>query len=261
MRKFRIVALAVAGLMSLAAVAFATGVQENTYTVSGAVTPTKSGTKKRPKPVALSFGYTVAEKSGRRPALIKKYNIKFAGLQVNTNYFPGCSAAKIDAAQSDSVCPRGALMGTGRVENKTGSTSNDTDTSLACHLDLKLYNSRNNKAAIYLSGAPNSANPAESCPLAIDKAIDASFVRTATGTSLQFTVDETLLHPAPGFDNAVVLVKSTVRKATVRRRGKIRGWFESWGRCINNRRGLTVTFTPENGQPSATSQKLVPCTR
>jgi hypothetical protein len=256
LRKLRIIVLAVAGLMAFATVAFA--LQENAYTVQGAVSPTKSGTKKAPKAVSLNFGYTVGEKTGKRPALIKKYDINFAGLQVNTNLFKGCTAAKIDAAQSDKGCPKGSLMGTGAVENATGSTGNESDRSLSCHLDLKLYNSRNNKAAIYLHGE-QSADPAKNCPLAIDKAIDANFVRTAKGTSLQFSVDETLLHPAPGFDNAVILVKSTVRKATVKKNGKTRGWFESIGGCKNKKRAITVTFTPQNGTPSQKAQKLVPC--
>src|SRR5690349_13201283 len=111
LRKLRIIVLAVAGLMAFATVAFA--LQENAYTVQGAVSPTKSGTKKAPKAVSLNFGYTVGEKTGKRPALIKKYDINFAGLQVNTNLFKGCTAAKIDAAQSDKGCPKGSLMGTG----------------------------------------------------------------------------------------------------------------------------------------------------
>jgi hypothetical protein len=256
LRKLRIIVLAVAGLMVFATVALA--LQENSYTVSGSVSPTKSGTKAAPKAVSLNFGYTVGEKSDQRPALIKKYDINFAGIQVNTNLFKGCSAAKIDAAQSDSSCPSGSLMGTGSVENATGSTANPADKSLSCHLDLKLYNSRNNKAAIYLHGE-QSSDPAKNCPLAIDKAIDANFVRTSKGTSLQFSVDETLLHPAPGFDNAVVLVKSTVRKATVKKAGKTRGWFETVGGCKSKKRPITVTFTPQNGTPAQKAQKLVAC--
>lgn len=255
MRKFRILALAVVGLMAFAAVALA--VQENAYTVSGSVSPKDSGTKKSPKPSSLTFGYTVREKNGNRPALIKKYSIHFAGMQVNTNYFKGCSAAKIDSEQTDANCPKGSLMGTGSVENQAGATSDETSKAVSCHLDLKLYNSRNNKAAIYLHGAPNS-DPAKNCPLTIDKAIDANFVRNSTGTALQFTVDDTLLHPTTGFDNAVVLVKSTVRKATTKVKGKTRGWFESWGKCVNKKRAITVTFTPVSGKTER-AQKLAPC--
>jgi hypothetical protein len=258
LRKLRIITLAIAGLLAFTAIAFA--VQENTYTVTGTVSPKKSGTKKKPAPVGLKFGYTVAEKSGKRPALVKKYDINFAGLQVNTAFFKSCSQAKIDQDQTDANCPKGSLMGTGNVENQAGSTTDETANTLTCHLDLKLYNAGKNKAAIYLKGGPNDPRgAAKSCPLEVNKAIDASFVRTAKGTSLQFSVDETLLHPAPGFDNSVVFVESTVRKATVKKNGKTRGWFESVGGCKNKKRAITVTFTPNNNTPAAKAQKLVPC--
>jgi len=257
----KLIMLAAAGLMAFAVVAVANAPQENVYAVTGAVSPVKSGTKKAPKPVSLKFGYTVNEKSGRRPGLIKKYDINFAGLQVNTNFFKGCKASDIDAAQSDAQCPKGSLMGTGEVRNVAGPSSDHSNRSVTCFLKLKLYNSRNNKAAIYLSGGPKpgGASDPENCPLQIAKAIDANFVRTAKGTSLQFTVDETLLRPAPGFDNAVVDVSSTVRRATKKVKGKTRGWFESFGGCRNKRRAVTVAFTPENGTPTQKAQKLVPC--
>jgi hypothetical protein len=256
----KIIALAVVALMAFAAVAFA--VQENEYGVSGSVSPTDSGTKKKPKASSLKFGYTVDEKSGKRPALIKKYNIHFAGMQVNTNFFPKCSAEQIDAAQTDAGCPKGSLMGTGFVTNATGSTSNESDRSLSCYLTLRLHNSGDNHAAIYLHGEqkPGGAADPENCPLAVDKAIDARFVRNSTGTSLQFLVDDFLLHPAPGFDNAVTNVNSTVRKATKKVKGKTRGWFESWGRCVNKKRAITVTFTDVNGV-SQKAQHLAPCKR
>lgn len=252
----KIIALAAVALMAFAAVAFA--VQENEYTVSGAVSPTDSGTKKKPKPSSLNFGYTVSEKNGNRPALIRKYTIHFAGMQVNTNFFKKCTAEQIDAAQSDAGCPKGSLMGTGNVENKAGATSDETSQSVNCHLDLRLHNSGDNHAAIYLHGAPNN-DPAKNCPLAVDKAIDATFVRNATGTALQFVVDDTLLHPTTGFDNAVVAVNTAVRKATVKKNGKTRGWFESIGGCKNKKRAITVTFTDVNNV-SQKAQQLTPCT-
>lgn len=260
----KLIMLTVAGLLAFTAVAFA--LQENQYVVSGSVSPIDSGTAKAPKPSSLKFGYKVTEKDGKRPALVKKYSIKFAGMQVNTNFFKGCSAAKLDQDQSDVNCPKGSLMGTGNVENFAGATSDENDKSLTCHLDLKLFNSRNNKAAIYLVGGPNDPRgPEKSCPLTVNKAIDANFVRTRSGgvvsTALEFSVDSTLLHPAPGFDNAVVDVNSSVRKATVKRDGRTRGWFETVGGCVNKKRAITVTFTPENGQPAQKAQRLTACTK
>jgi hypothetical protein len=256
LRKLRIISLAVAGLLAVTAIAVAA--QVNTYTVKGGVSPTKIGTKAKPTPVSLKFDYTVGEATGKRPALIDQYDIFFENGQVNTSYFPKCTAATIDAAQSDSGCPKGSLMGQGNVENATGATSNESDRSLSCHLDLKIYNAGNQHAALYLHGE-QSSDPAKNCPLALDKAIDAKFVKRATGTSMVFTVDPTLLHPAPGFDNAVVQVKSNIRRATVTKAGKKRGFFESAGKCRGGKSAIKVTFHQVDGT-SKTVQTTGKCT-
>ncbi|MFL5846738.1 MAG: hypothetical protein ACJ762_18805 [Solirubrobacteraceae bacterium] len=255
----KIITLAIAGLLAFAAVALA--VQENSYTVDGATSPTSAGSKKKPVPVQVKFGYTVAEKSGKRPALIKQYSINFAGLQVNGSLFKGCSAAKIDQDQTDANCPKGSLMGTGNVENNAGQTANEADKpdALKCHLDLKFYNAGKNKATLYLKGGPSDPRgPAKSCPLDVNKAIDANFVQNAKGTSLVFSVDETLLHPAPGIDNAVVDVNSVIKKVTKKVKGKTRGYFESFGGCKNKKRPITVTFTAVSGS-TGKAQDLAPC--
>ena len=256
MRKYRILALAVAGLMAFAAVAFA--VQENTYTVNGKVTPTKTGTKAKPTPVELFFGYTVAEKSGKRPGLINQYDIFFENGQVNSKVTATCSAAKIDAAQSDAGCPKGSLVGTGNVENQSGATSDESANTIKCHLDLRIHNGGNNRLALYLHGAPDP-DPEKNCPLAVDKAIDARFVKRSNGTSLIFDVDDTLLHPAPGFDNAVVYVESTIKKITKKIGGKTRGFFESAGKCKGGKSQVKVTFRQVSGAKE-TVTNTIKCT-
>jgi hypothetical protein len=244
LRKLRIIAVTVMGLLCLSAVAFAA--QVNTYTVTASTSPTKAGTKKKPVPIQLKFNYTVAEKSGQRPALINKYDINFGGVVVNTKLFPGCSADTINQTQSDASCPKGSLMGTGNVENQTGPTSDPSQHSITCHLDLKIYNSGKNHAALYLHGAQTN-DPKTNCPLAVDRAIDAKFVKKSTGTSLVFSVDNTLLHPITGFDNAVVQVQSTISKVTKKSKGVKHGFFDSAGGCKKHKRTVKVTFTQVDG--------------
>jgi hypothetical protein len=245
LRKLRIIAVTVVGLLAVAAVAFAA--QVNTYTVSASTSPTKAGTVKKPVPIKLNFNYTVAEASGQRPALINKYDINFGGVAENSTKFPACPAATINSTQSDAACPKGSLMGTGNVENQTGSTSDPSQHSITCHLDLKYYNGGKHHATLYLHGAPNSADPAKSCPLAVDRAIDATYVKKTTGVSLVFSVDNTLLHPITGFDNAVVKVQSVVNRVTKTVSGKKIGYFQSVGGCKKGKRAVKVTFTQVDG--------------
>jgi len=255
LRKLRIIALTVTGLLIVAAVAFAA--QVNTYTVTASTSPTKAGTTKKPVPIKLNFNYTVGEASGQRPALINKYDINFGGVAENSAKFPACPAATINSTQSDAACPKGSLMGTGNVENQTGSSSDPSQHSITCHLDLKYYNGGKHHATLYLHGAPNSADPSKSCPLAVDRAIDATYVKKTSGVSLVFTVDNTLLHPIMGFDNAVVQVQSVVNRVTKKVHGKTIGYFQSIGGCKHGKRTVKVTFSQTDGssQTKATTTK------
>jgi hypothetical protein len=259
MRKSPLLAIVLVVSLIGAAVALAAG-QTNTYTVTGKISPTKAGTKKTPVPVSLNFDYTVGEANNLRPSPVKQYNIKFDGLRVNGARFAKCTAASINAAGSDAKCPTAAVMGTGQVQNISGGTNDPTDKTLTCYLDLKVYNGGASKAALFLMGGQNDPRgPAYSCPIAVSQAIDANYIASSTGTSLRFTVQGALLHPIPGFDNAVVRVASKIRKATVKYKGKTVGYYESIGGCVAHKRNITVTFVSEAGQTGKAQKKLA-CT-
>ena len=259
MRKLRIIALTVVGLLAVSAAAFAAST--NVYTVSADTSPTKAGTTKKPVPVKLDFDYTVANADGKsRPALINKYAIFFGGIVVNTKAAKSCSADQINngiaqGALPDKVCPKGSVVGGGNVENIAGPSSDPTTPALqaSCHLDLTIYNAANNHAALYLHGAPNEADASKSCPLAVDSAIDAKYVKKSGGTSLEFSVcppsnpNCQLLHPINGYDNSVVKVKSTINKVTAKVKGKKVAYYQSAGGCKKGKRAVKVTFTLVDG--------------
>jgi hypothetical protein len=254
MRKLAI--LAVTGLMlAIAAVVYAQETRTNTYNVTASTTPRTTGSAKKPVPVGVKFNYKVGEQNNNRPIVIEKYSIRFGGLRTNGNSFPGCTAAKINAAGNDNGCPKGSAVGTGDVTNNVGGANNIADKSIVCFLKLTVYNSRNQKAALYLEGGPN-ATP--SCPTEIAVAIDARFVRRGAATALEFTVPESLKHPIAGLDNAVIDVKSSIRRITRRVNGRTVGFFEARGNCKAGSRDVTVVFTPESGT-SATAQTKAKC--
>lgn len=256
MRRFGILAAALSALLVVAAVAFAQ-TQENTYTVTGKVTPSKAGTAKKPVPVEVKFGYTVDEKTGKRPGLIRQYNIKIDGVRVNGARFPKCTFKAISAAKSDAKCPKGSLMGTGTVRNLAGPTADPSNKDTKCQLGLKVYNGGANKGVLFLRGS--QADPVNKCPLAVAQAIDANYIASASGVSLRFNVGGPLHNPIPGVDNAVVFVNSTIRRATTKYRGKTVGYYESIGGCKAKKRYITVTFTPKTGLAQK-AQKTLACT-
>jgi hypothetical protein len=233
----------VTALLVLAAVALA---QQNVYTVSGTVP--SGGTKAKPKPIGLKFGYTVGEATGNLASPVTTYKITFQGLKADTSAVKGkCTAASINAAQSNSGCAANAKVGSGTVKALVGTAGQPTDPNAKCDLDLTIYSGGGKHLTLYLAGdTPN-------CIAHIAQAIDAPLTASSTGSSLSFTVPPTLLHPVTGLDVAVTSVQSTIKKIT---KGK-KGFFASVG-CSGQRK-VSVQFTAENGQTESAENTAGKC--
>jgi hypothetical protein len=245
MRK-KLVAMTAMLVLVVAAVAYAQ-TQQNTYTVTASTSPTKSGSKKHPVPVGVDFDYTVGEVAGQRPADVKKYSIRFAGLRANTDVAPACSASKLEAS-GPSACPKKSIVGTGFIENQTGATANPNDRSIQCNAALSVINLGKSKASIYVEGDPNQTDPRKHCAIQLAAPIPAKFTNRKTESSLDFTVPDSLLHPgAATISNAVVKVTSTIKKISKKVHGKRHGFFESVGGCKKGKRKVRVIFTLEDG--------------
>jgi hypothetical protein len=245
--------LAATGLvLVLAAVAYAQ--VTNTYTVEASTSPARPGTKSDPVPVGIKFNFQVGEVQNRRPSPIQKYSIRFRGLRVNTNSFPGCTAAQL-RARGKAGC-RSALVGSGKVKNASGATNNPADKSITCNLVLSVYNSRNNKGLLLLEGGPGQGGDKE-CPIEFGTSngvIPTNYVRKGGGAALEFAVPGVLRHPLATLDNSVVDTQSSIKRLV--RNGK--GYYEAEGGCTNGRRTVQVVFTPESG-PAATASTPARC--
>jgi hypothetical protein len=245
LRKVSLVVASVAALLCLAAVALA---QTNTYTTTGKIAG--GGTKAKPKPVGVVFGYTVGEAAGNLSSPVATYKIHFDGLKGDGSQAKAtCPAAKINGANpiSDAGCPSGSLVGTGMVKALVGTAGQPTDPNSKCDLNLKVYAGGKKSLALFLSGQP----PA--CIAQIGQAIDAKLSTDATGGSLTFTVPRGLLHPVEGLDVAVTSVTSNIKKVV---KGS-KGLFVSTG-CKGTRK-VTVTFTAENGQTGTAQSSAGKC--
>jgi hypothetical protein len=230
-------------VLVVVAVAFAQ--QTNQYTVTGSVSPNAKGSKSKPVPVSVKFGYAVTEASGMQPAPVKTYKIAFTGLQTNGAFFPTCTSSKIAAAgNSDSGCSKKALVGTGTIDSYVYQTADPSGAGgFPCPKKTNLWNAGKNKMVIFIFGDPAQCGGVGTLP-----PIDAKFVATSGGQALQFDVPATILHAVAGLSVAVHNVTSTVKKLTVKKKGKKRGYFEAIG-CPGGKRTVVVTFTPEVGAP------------
>lgn len=244
MRKLAPAALAL--LLVVAAAALAAG-QVNTYRVTASTSPTTAGTTKKPVPLSYSFGFTVKENSGLRPAVVQQYAIRFAGVRATTSGFKTCTAQKINGAQSNSGCPSGAKVGSGVITNTVGPTADATNKAASCTLTLTLYNAGNNHATLYI-GAPTASSPPEQCAgVTIKNAIDASLIRSGSNTTLRFVVPQALRHPITGLDNALTSVRAKVNRVTHGSGARRVAFFAGVGGCHSHKRAVTASFTQEDG--------------
>lgn len=254
MRK-KAIALGAILVVAIAAVAYAQ--QVNTYTVTGATSPSKAGTSKKPVPVKIQFDYSIGEQSGMRPSPVKSYSIRFTGLRVNSSKFPACTSATLES-KGPSGCPAGSAVGTGFIENATGAKADPSDRSIACNAALTVYNSGPNKASIYVAGSPQATDPRQKCAIELAAPIPAKYVKRGNATALEFDVPASLLHPLPTLDNAVTRVTSTIKLLTRKVKGKKVGYYEAIGGCKGGKRTISVVFTPESG-PQATATTSAKC--
>jgi len=244
MRRLAALAAALGVVLVLAAIAFAQ--QQNQYSVTAGVTPPAKGSKAKPVPVGVKFNYTVTEATGKKPAPIKTYKIAFTGLRTNGAFFPTCSSSKISGAgNNDSGCPAKAKVGSGTLDSFVYQTADPSGAGgFPCPKKINLWNAGKNKLVIFIFGDPAQCGGVGALP-----PIDAKYVNGAGGSqALQFDVPPTVLHPIAGLSVAVNSVQTSVKKLTVKKSGKKRGYFEAIG-CPGGKRTVTVTFTPETGSP------------
>src|SRR3954468_21323316 len=254
----RVVLLAVAAVLGITAIAYAQ-TQQNTYKVQGSAAPTgKPGKKSKPTPVGVKFSYQVDEANGLQPSAIDQYKISFYGVRaVNGDRFPKCTADQISqAGNSDTVCPKGSLVGTGTIDNFVWADSDPSGKNggFPCAKKLNVYNSGKGKGALFVYGDPNQCGGVGALP-----AFPISYVTgDGGGTALQFTVPKTVLHPIAGLSVAVRAVSSTIKKLTVKKSGKVYSYYESV-KCSGKARPVKVTFHTEAGQTSDASDATSKC--
>jgi hypothetical protein len=247
MRRVAAIVAALVTVLAVAGIAYAQA-QNNTYGVQASATPSGKGSKTKPNPVGVKFNYQVNEAAGLQPAAVKTYKIDFYGVRTNGARFPKCTFAQITQAQSGADCPAGSQVGSGTVSSTVYTTGNPSDpNAFPCVKSLAVYNSGAGKAVLLLTG------PGDQCAgVSQPFIIDAKYVTGAGGgSSLQFDVPPTVLHPIPQLTVAVRNVTSSItrlrKSAGSGKKKRTYGYYESVS-CLGSTRPVKVTFTQEDGK-------------
>jgi hypothetical protein len=248
LRKVSVIAVALIAVLSLSAVALAS---TNVYKVTGSIA--SGGSKKKPKPVAVKFNYTIGTDDGNLSNPVKTYKIQFQGLKANPKYAAKgkyCTAASINAASSDKGCSAKTHVGTGEVDAYVGAAGTPIDPNAQCNLALDIYAGGPKSLALYLHG---DSTTVPKCIAPISQAIDAKLTYDSKGSALTFSVPPGLLHPVAGLDSGITKVTSTIKKIG----SGDKALFYSVG-CKGTRK-VNVTFTAETGDAQTASASAGKC--
>jgi len=158
LKRIVLIATAVAMLIA-AAVAFA-ATPINTYSAPFTFQPGTSGTASKPQNIAFKERINVTPgTSGNRSGILLNIKASLYGIKADGKDFPTCTIAKITAAGTDAGCPKAAMVATGSIKALLGSPSNfSTANAIACDPLLHVWNAGQGKLAFFFVDATSGVH-------------------------------------------------------------------------------------------------------
>jgi hypothetical protein len=254
LRRLVVIATALAVLVG-AASAYAATTGLNTYTSKLKFSPNhKAG--------ALGFtqNYTAANSTpGLRTAPLTDIKTKVYGLVSDGKDFKTCSLAKIATAQSDSGCPKGALVASGSITALIGAQADQSlsaQGTQTCDPLLHVWNAGQGKIVyFFVDQGPNH--------LCLNGSLTTGQIGPFQGTVK--TVGKTLVMDLPipsavsfpiGLQGSLTSSTLAWKNLTTKVHGKTVNYLNSVA-CKGGKRPYSVTFTAENGAGGAQSVQTV----
>lgn len=239
----KVLAVTVTATMGIAA---ATAFAAADHSVTSKASKNKIGSKSKPVQFNATWDYSVADATGARAPAPLKWSWKWDGVRMDGSKFPKCTAEMIDAAQSDSVCPKGSLIATAPFKAKLG-PENNVMSSVSCDgKTVRTYNAGPNKQAILIVG------PGTSCAgigYLAPSTITLKTVNRTTTATLVFP--ENITHPLPGIAGGLTEIQTSY-KPIYKRVGKKTYYYMSSTSCRSQRK-FTFTVTDSTGTTTKTA--------
>jgi hypothetical protein len=205
-------AVALAGVLALSitGVAYA-DINNSTFDLSSfSASPTKSGTKKNPKPVNLKLAVKAGTKDGTGQASTSKA-LKITlpkGLNWNGKAWAKskrCSMSAANAKKSDSVCPKGSKVGSGHTDAVALGTKEP--------IDVTAYVTTSGTLGLWLDASQ---------PLPIHEMIEGK----VKGNVINIAIPQNIQEPVVGVASAIETLNFSLNGKT-KVNGKTRGVIES----------------------------------
>ena len=240
MRKLTVV-IAAATVFAAVAVAEATTVNK----IASVATVNHAGSKAKPAAFAASWTFDQSDSGGLRPPPPEYWRWQWKGVQTNGAHFPKCTAAMIDAKQSDSVCPKGSLVGSIAIKALVGPANDRSVLGATCTGKvLRIYTAGPKDTTFFAVG------PASTCAgVAYLPPIDVKLSTKGGTTQWSFLWPDNLTHALPGVEGA--LINGTAKFPVVK--AKDGTPFLTSSSCTGGKRGFQFTLVDENGTANVPS--------
>jgi hypothetical protein len=246
LRKTLIAALTALTALALAAVAIAQ--TPPSIDVTATVSPTKAGTKKKPKSEKLNLNI-VNNKESKTSASKIEISIP-KSLKLSTKGLKTCSVSKLDS-QGKASCPKGSLAGIGTADALVNPNS---ASPAPLKFNVSTFVAGKNLLAFYLEQQGTDSGVQQALPAKIT-----SVKNKVYGQKLTINIPGNLQQPAPGVYSALQNIKNSLGL-----KSGDRALLTSIG-CPKTREhpiGVKITYVPNPNPPAASSASSVdgaPC--
>ena len=160
-------------------------------------------------------------------------------------HFPKCTAAQIDAAQSDSVCPKGSLIGSvSPAEAALGPVSDPTQSVSCKGKTISIYNAGASKVTWFTEG------PGEQCAgVGYLAPFTAALKKVGNSTHTTLTWPPNIVQPLPGVEGGFNLTNTTYFKVAGKpKKGKKGKSFYATSIACKGSRDFTVIIVDTEGK-------------
>jgi len=247
LRKSLAAVVAVPTVLVMATVAFAQNPAPS-IDVTATVSPTKAGTKKKPKSEKLNLTINNSRESKTSASQIEISIPK--SMKLSTKGLKTCSVAKLDS-QGKASCPKGSLAGLGTADALVNPTS---PTPAPLKFNVSTFVAGKNLLAFYLQQQGTDSGVQQALPAKIT-----SVKNKVYGQKLTIKIPANLQQPAPGVYSTLIQIKNSLGLKS----GK-HALLTSIG-CPKTREhpiGVKISYVPNPNPPvasSASSADGAPC--
>ena len=239
MRKTLIAALTALTALALAAVAIAQ-TPPPSIDVTATISPSKAGTKKKPKSEKLNL---LIDNNRDSKTSASKIEISFPKtLVLSTKGLKTCSVAKLDA-QGKASCPRASVAGLGTANALVNPTS---DNPASLKFNVTTYVAGTNLLAFYLEQQGNDSGVQQALPAKITTVSGSK----TYGQKITISIPANLQQPAPGVYSTLIQIKNSLGL-----KSGTNALVKSIGcpKAREHQIGVKVSYVPNPNPPAASS--------